>query len=92
MASACDFSWNREIAAPSGYTITGEGKGGIAGFAKGWCKVHLVESNTHTTELHYAAKSEVGGNSPALAPASQPSICMQQSSRLFFNNVTVSSA
>lgn len=50
-----------DVAAPSGYTISGEGKGGIAGFAKGQCKVDLVEVSEHATELRFSARSEIGG-------------------------------
>ncbi len=45
---------------PNGYTISGEGKGGAAGFAKGGAKVSLVESGTGTT-LSYEVKANVGG-------------------------------
>src|ERR1700727_1233522 len=33
-----------DIDPPNGYTISGEGEGGIAGFAKGGAKVHLSDS------------------------------------------------
>ena len=45
---------------PSGYTITGEGKGGVAGFAKGGADVKLAEDGRQTM-LHYTAKAQVGG-------------------------------
>jgi carbon monoxide dehydrogenase subunit G len=45
---------------PKGYTITGEGKGGVAGFAKGSADVHLTEANGETV-LRYTAKAQVGG-------------------------------
>jgi uncharacterized protein len=45
---------------PNGYTITGEGSGGIAGFAKGGADVRL-EADGDATILHYAVKAEVGG-------------------------------
>jgi|SRR5690242_17475151 len=47
---------------PSGYTITGEGQGGAAGFAKGGAKVRLepVDGGTATV-LHYAADAQIGG-------------------------------
>lgn len=48
------------IDAPSGYTISGEGKGGVAGFAKGGADVSLVEDGGDTI-LRYAAKAQVGG-------------------------------
>ncbi len=46
---------------PHAYTIVGEGKGGIAGFAKGGADVKLVEEGPETTLLSYEAKADVGG-------------------------------
>ena len=41
-------------------TITGEGKGGAAGFAKGGAKVRL-EADGDQTILHYDVEAKVGG-------------------------------
>lgn len=49
-----------DIDPPNGYRITGEGKGGIAGFAKGSADVRLEEDGA-TTILHYRVSAEVGG-------------------------------
>ncbi|MDQ0392562.1 SRPBCC family protein [Labrys monachus] len=46
---------------PNGYTITGEGQGGVAGFAKGSASVRLEADGDEATILHYAAKADVGG-------------------------------
>lgn len=46
---------------PNSYTIQGEGKGGIAGFAKGGADVTLVADGDDATILKYAAKADVGG-------------------------------
>ncbi|KQZ15528.1 MULTISPECIES: carbon monoxide dehydrogenase subunit G [unclassified Mesorhizobium] len=46
---------------PNSYTIQGEGKGGIAGFAKGGADVNLTEDGPDATILKYAAKADVGG-------------------------------
>jgi uncharacterized protein len=46
---------------PHGYTITGEGQGGVAGFAKGGATVRLETVGEDATILHYDAKAEVGG-------------------------------
>ncbi|MHA6641456.1 SRPBCC family protein [Mesorhizobium sp. A623] len=46
---------------PNSYTIQGEGKGGIAGFAKGGADVTLVADGADATILKYAAKADVGG-------------------------------
>lgn len=48
------------INAPESYTITGEGKGGIAGFAKGGADVSLREDGADTI-LTYDVKAQVGG-------------------------------
>jgi hypothetical protein len=48
------------INAPSSYTISGEGKGGVAGFAKGGADVSLDEDG-EATILRYTAKAQVGG-------------------------------
>ena len=49
-----------ELDAPNGYTISGEGQGGVAGFAKGGAKVKLKEDSAGTI-LNYEAQAEVGG-------------------------------
>jgi carbon monoxide dehydrogenase subunit G len=46
---------------PNSYTIQGEGKGGIAGFAKGGADVTLTADGDDATVLKYAAKADVGG-------------------------------
>ena len=43
-----------------GYTITGEGEGGVAGFAKGGAKVLLSDVEGGTL-LHYDVDANVGG-------------------------------
>lgn len=48
------------IQPPESYTISGEGKGGVAGFAKGGADVHLAEAEGETI-LTYVAKAQVGG-------------------------------
>ena len=45
---------------PESYTISGEGKGGTAGFAKGSAKVNL-EANGAGTVLRYEVNAQVGG-------------------------------
>jgi carbon monoxide dehydrogenase subunit G len=48
------------IKAQESYTISGEGKGGIAGFAKGGADVRLEDADAGT-RLVYVAKAQVGG-------------------------------
>ena len=45
---------------PESYTISGEGKGGTAGFASGSAKVRLTEDDGVTT-LRYTVDAKVGG-------------------------------
>ncbi len=45
---------------PNGYTISGEGQGGAAGFGKGGAKVMLTSENGGTV-LRYEANASVGG-------------------------------
>jgi carbon monoxide dehydrogenase subunit G len=45
---------------PAGYTITGEGTGGVAGFAKGSAKVALDDVGAETV-LRYGVQAQVGG-------------------------------
>tara|TARA_R110000868_G_scaffold44576_9_gene148706 strand:+ start:5084 stop:5839 length:756 start_codon:yes stop_codon:yes gene_type:complete len=49
-----------EIDPPKGYKISGEGKGGVAGFAKGGAEVNLEEDGADTI-LRYTATAQVGG-------------------------------
>ncbi|AWJ91370.1 carbon monoxide dehydrogenase (plasmid) [Azospirillum baldaniorum] len=46
---------------PNGYTITGEGSGGAAGFGKGGAKVSLEPDGAAATVLSYTAHATVGG-------------------------------
>ncbi|MFC5355091.1 SRPBCC family protein [Azospirillum himalayense] len=46
---------------PNGYTITGEGSGGAAGFGKGGAKVSLAPDGETATVLSYTAHATVGG-------------------------------
>lgn len=49
-----------QVNAPESYRIVGEGKGGVAGFAKGAAQVTLVDLGD-TTELTYHVDAKVGG-------------------------------
>ena len=46
---------------PIGYRITGEGSGGVAGFAKGGAAIRLEAAGEHETILHYEVESQIGG-------------------------------
>ena len=45
---------------PNGYTISGEGQGGVAGFAKGGAQVNLTD-DAGGTMLSYKVQAQVGG-------------------------------
>lgn len=49
-----------DIDPPNGYTIGGEGQGGVAGFAKGGAKVRLDPDGAGTL-LRYEVNAQVGG-------------------------------
>lgn len=49
-----------DIKPPNSYVLTGEGKGGAAGFARGSAKVNLVTEGEETV-LRYDAEVKVGG-------------------------------
>jgi uncharacterized protein len=50
-----------QVNAPESYVLVGEGKGGVAGFAKGEAAVSLAEPAAGTTLLSYQVTSSVGG-------------------------------
>jgi uncharacterized protein len=45
---------------PNGYKISGEGEGGVAGFAKGGARVDLAEKDGGTL-LSYRVEAQIGG-------------------------------
>lgn len=55
-----------DIDAPNSYTLSGQGQGGVAGFAKGGANVRLSDAEGSGTVLHYEAKAELGGKLAAV--------------------------
>ena len=55
-----------EVDAPNSYRIAGEGKGGVAGFAKGAAQVRLTDAEDGGTELTYEVEAKVGGKLASL--------------------------
>ena len=49
-----------DIDPPNGYTLSGQGQGGAAGFASGGAKVRLVEEGAETV-VQYEVDAKVGG-------------------------------
>jgi len=50
-----------DIDPPNGYRISGEGSGGVAGFAKGGAAVRLEAESADVTVLHYDVDAQIGG-------------------------------
>jgi uncharacterized protein len=50
-----------DIDAPNGYRISGEGSGGVAGFAKGGATVKLTAEGPEATKLEYVVDAHIGG-------------------------------
>lgn len=50
-----------DVVAPESYRLVGEGKGGVAGFAKGEAAVALAETGPNATLLSFKVTSSVGG-------------------------------
>lgn len=50
----------RDVVPPESYTITGQGKGGPAGFAIGEAKIRLM-ADGEATVMPYEVKAVVGG-------------------------------
>jgi carbon monoxide dehydrogenase subunit G len=50
-----------DVVPGTSYTISGEGKGGVAGFAKGGAQVRLSDAEGGGTELAYDVEAKVGG-------------------------------
>ncbi len=46
---------------PNGYRITGEGSGGMAGFANGGATIKLEAESPDVTILHYEVDAQIGG-------------------------------
>lgn len=55
-----------DMNAPNSYTISGSGKGGVAGFANGKAKVSLAEAPEGGTLLSYTVHAELGGKLAAV--------------------------
>ncbi|HSR56212.1 MAG TPA: carbon monoxide dehydrogenase subunit G [Alphaproteobacteria bacterium] len=74
-----------DIDAPNGYTLTGQGSGGAAGFGKGEAKVTLTEEGDETV-ISYTAHATVGGK---LAQIGQRLIdsTAKKLARQFFDNL-----
>ncbi|MGN6582910.1 MAG: SRPBCC family protein [Rhizobiaceae bacterium] len=70
---------------PNSYTIEGEGKGGIAGFAKGGADVALTADGADATILKYTVKADVGGKIAQLGSRLIDSTSKKLASQFFEN-------
>jgi carbon monoxide dehydrogenase subunit G len=68
--------------APDSFSLTGEGNGGTAGFARGGADVTLTETDGQTT-LRYVAKAEIGGKLAQLGSRLIQSTAKKLSSMFF---------
>jgi uncharacterized protein len=71
-----------------GYTITGEGDGGIAGFAKGGAKVSLADAPGGTL-LHYDVDATVGGKIAQLGSRLIDGVAKNMADKFFTNFVAL---
>ncbi len=72
------------IKAPASYTIIGEGKGGVAGFAKGSADVVLTEEADNTV-LSFTAHAQVGGKLAQLGSRLIDSTAKKLANKFFDN-------
>ena len=73
-----------DVRPPEGYRIAGEGKGGVAGFAKGGADVSLAEV-PEGTELTYAVDAKVGGKIAQLGSRIVDSFAAKMADAFFEN-------
>ena len=82
----------KNLKPPHSYTIQGEGKGGIAGFAKGGADVTLTEDGGGTI-LAYSVNADVGGKIAQLGSRLIDSTAKKLAGQFFANlNTQVSGA
>ncbi|EJJ31473.1 SRPBCC family protein [Rhizobium sp. CF142] len=82
-----------KIVAPKSYTIVGEGKSGIAGFAKGGADVALEPESDGVTVLTYSVRADVGGKIAQLGSRMLMSTAHKLAGQFFAKfNETVSEA
>src|SRR5271154_2322717 len=77
-----------DIAPLVGYTIKGEGEGGIAGFAKGGAKVSLADAPGGTL-LHYDVDATVGGKIAQLGSRLIDGVAKNMADKFFTNFVAL---
>jgi carbon monoxide dehydrogenase subunit G len=74
-----------------GYTISGEGEGGVAGFAKGGAKVSLADAEGGTL-LRYDVEAHVGGKIAQLGARLVDGVAKNMADKFFANFAAAGSA
>src|SRR5271169_1002469 len=74
-----------------GYTIKGEGEGGIAGFAKGGAKVSLADAPGGTL-LHYDVEAHVGGKIAQLGARLIDGVAKNMADKFFANFAAIAAS
>jgi carbon monoxide dehydrogenase subunit G len=74
-----------EIDRPNGYRISGEGQGGIAGFAKAGARVQLADAEGGRTSLTYDVDAQIGGRIAQLGARLVNGVAKSYSDQFFSN-------
>jgi hypothetical protein len=80
-----------DLAPLVGYTIKGDGEGGIAGFAKGGAKVSLADAPGGTL-LHYDVEAHVGGKIAQLGARLIDGVAKNMADKFFANFAAIAAA
>jgi carbon monoxide dehydrogenase subunit G len=80
-----------DIDPPNGYRISGEGQGGIAGFAKGGARVNLEPADAGT-RLIYDVEAQVGGKIAQLGSRMIDGVAKKMADQFFSNFAAAVSA
>src|SRR5271165_2939898 len=73
-----------DLVPPESYTISGEGEGGVAGFAKGGAKVSLADAEGGT-RLRYDVEAHVGGKMAQLGARLIDGVAKGMADKFFAN-------
>ena len=76
---------------PNGYKISGQGDGGVAGFAKGGAKVSLADAPGGTL-LHYDVEAHVGGKIAQLGARLIDGVAKNMADKFFANFAAIAAA
>ncbi|MCT4682223.1 MAG: carbon monoxide dehydrogenase subunit G [Roseicyclus sp.] len=72
-----------DIVEGESYTISGEGKGGVAGFAKGGAQVRLTDAEDGGTDLHNEVEAKGGGKLAQLGARRVDSFATKMADQFF---------